>query len=90
LDSVFKEKYGYEPKGNQGNCETLATVSALLSGERDITVSKNVRMGTDSHEFFCHLSRLARDEFGVGELRVQDKGFGHIFSNGVCSCKGKY
>jgi hypothetical protein len=66
--------------------EKLATATALLEpGTHDIEVTKNLRMCWDCHTFSEHLSRYTQRT-----LIISDNSFQHVFSNGKCSCNGKY
>eukprot|EP00300_Choanocystis_sp_HF-7_P002876 c12182_g1_i2.p2 GENE.c12182_g1_i2~~c12182_g1_i2.p2 ORF type:complete len:216 (+),score=49.90 c12182_g1_i2:961-1608(+) len=65
--------------------EKLALAYAVLSGQKDVTLRKNLRVCAA-----CHTASIALTQIEGIVIRHLDKSRAHIMSDGVCSCGGRY
>jgi pentatricopeptide repeat protein len=99
---IMESSYGYQPKldcvtnnsktreGKIANLlshsEKLATAYMVTeSSDETIIIFKNLRICEDCHEFIRLLSTITGRR-----LVINDRSLSHEFSNGKCSCNGKY
>jgi pentatricopeptide repeat protein len=65
--------------------EKLALAFAVVKGQKDITLRKNLRICSACHKASCAITSVE----GV-VIRHQDQSRVHIMQDGVCSCNGRY
>ena len=65
--------------------EMLALALAVVSGQKDITLKKNLRICSICHNASVTLTKI--DNIVICHF---DQSRVHVMSDGVCSCGGKY
>ena len=65
--------------------EKLALAFAVVSGQKDITLKKNLRVCS-----VCHSASVALTKIENVVIRHVDQSRAHVMSDGVCSCGGRY
>ena len=65
--------------------EMLALAFAVLCGENDITLDKNLRVCGA-----CHAASVVLSEVEGVVIKHKDKSRVHVMKNGHCSCRGYY
>jgi pentatricopeptide repeat protein len=65
--------------------EKLALAYAVVQGEKDVTLQKNLRICSA-----CHGASIALTSVEGIVIRHQDQSRVHIMRDGVCSCGGRY
>jgi pentatricopeptide repeat protein len=65
--------------------EKLALAFAIVSGQKDITLKKNLRVCSA-----CHNASVALTVTEGIVIRHQDRSRVHVMKNGACSCEGRY
>ena len=65
--------------------EILALAFAVVSGQKDITLQKNLRICS-----ICHNASVTLTKIENIAIRHVDQSRVHVMSDGVCSCGGRY
>ena len=65
--------------------EKLALAFAVISGQKDITLKKNLRICS-----VCHCASIALTKIEGIVIRHLDQSRVHVMSDGMCSCGGRY
>ena len=65
--------------------EMLALAFAVVNGQQDITLRKNLRVCS-----VCHSASVALTKIENVVIRHVDQSRVHVMSDGVCSCGGRY